>query len=231
MPREKEQTAMKQIFAFILCLCAILCLAGCSTAKSQDMYAQSYTPLTLPLSSKAMTAYYYEDHGFFFLKPQYAQQSVNFNSQEASVPLHGGMSDNVKEDWRYYEAGRFFQNGYLYSVILYNFPGEFGDPYLNVQLNAYKANGELLDALVLDMRYVFEDVEVFSEYLIEDDIVAINEYVGYFWDADNLAAGVVYKPVHQLFRTRTYKIEDGSFILLAEQEYPVAFINKSRDAE
>lgn len=225
---------MKRMFTFILCLFAILCLAGCPTAVTKDMYAQSYTLLALPLSSKDMTTYYYLDeaqNNFFFLKPEYAQQSVNFNTQEASVRLLGKTLDYVEADWRYYETGRFFQNGYLYTIIMYNFPGEFGDPYLNVQLNGYKANGELLGALVLDTRYIFEDVEGFSEYIIEDNIVTISEYIGYFWDADNLEAGVVYKPVHQLLRVKTYKIADGCFTLLAEAEYPAAFVNKSRDAE
>lgn len=181
-----------------------------------------------------MTTYYYSDEAqtnFAFLKPEYVQQSAHFTAQEASVRLLGKRPDYVAADWRYYEAGRFFQNESVYIIILYNFPDEFDDPYLNVQLNSYKANGELLDALELDTRYVFEAVEGFSEYIIEGDIVAISEYVGYFWEADNLAAGVVSKPVHQLIRAKTYKIEDGHFILLVEEEYPVAFINKNRDAE
>lgn len=225
---------MKLIFLLILCLSAILCLPGC---KSRDMYAQPCTQLELPLSSKAMATYYYlkKPTNFFFLKPEYARHCINFTPQEASVRLHSNRPEYVETEWCYYEAGRFFKNENAYAIILYNYPGEFDDPYLNVQLNGYNANGELLDALVLDTRYRFEDVEGFAEYIIEDDIVTINEYVGIFWDADafdnDLNMVVLSNPVYQLHRVKTYEIEDGYFILLTEEEYSVSFINKSRDAD
>lgn len=209
-------------------------MTGCRAVAARDMSAQPYTLLSLPIASKTMATYYYQDEiqtDFFFLKPEYAEQSVHFTAQEASVHLHSDGVDSVETDWRYYEAGRFYQNGNVYTLIMYNFPGEFDDPYFNVQLNGYNAAGELLDAVVLDMRYVFEDVEAFSEYTIENNNVTIRQYVGYYWDADNLVAGLVFKPIHQLFCTKTYAIENGYFIQLSEEKYPVAFINKSRDEE
>lgn len=217
-----------QMILIVLCMANIVHPASCFPSPS-DEGSRPPTVLSLPVDSTRFTKYFIknEERFEFFLNPEYATPTSNFTGQESSVRLQGEMSSFVKSGWSYYELGRFHKDGRLYTIIAYNYPGEFDDPYLNVQLNSHSANGELLDALVLDTRYCFEDVEGFSEYTIDKKgIVSITSYVGYYWDADNLDAGTVAKPVHQLFRFSRYRIDNGYFKLLTKEEYPVSFINK-----
>lgn len=213
--------------SLLLRLCLLLALAlpcVCRAARTPII------PLSLPLTSDAFARFYVEnpDRYEFFLRPEYAERAVHFTARDASVPVQADWFDAVSAEWRYYEAGRFSLDGYVYAVIIYNFPGEFDDPCLRVQLNGYDNQGVLRDALALDTRYSFEDVEGCATYAIDGNTVSIQSYVGYSWDADNLEAGTVDKPVFQLIREKEYRIAGGRFTLLSEKKHPVSFIRRSR---
>ncbi|UQZ88674.1 hypothetical protein C4J81_05435 [Deltaproteobacteria bacterium Smac51] len=207
-------------------------LTGCLSSRVAPPTSVILDPISSPVTSKTMAGYYYEGgDGYFqfFLRPQYQKQTVAFTAAEVAVPLQKSwFGDFVRPEWKYYEAGHFRLEGYLYKLIIYGYPGEFDAPYLNVQLTAYDPDGRPVDALILDIRYEFEDVEGFSDYTIDGRLITIRSYVGYRWDAEDGDAGTVKKPVFQLVRERTYEIDHGRFKLLTEEEHEISFINRSR---
>lgn len=205
---------MKPLLAFILGLSVFLSLTSHSMGETSDISPAPHTLLSLPFSSETIVLYYYksaEQNSQYMLKPEYAQKSVNFSDQEASVPLQNSRPEGqyVKTDWRYFEVGRFYSNGYTCKLILYNgFDKDNAEPFLNTQLNSYNADGRLLDALVLDSRYRADDVseyvskaDILTRFTIEDNVIILSRD---FLSSDHTLV---------LLAIENWIIDDGRFML------------------
>lgn len=198
----------------------LMLIALVTTGRS---YASSQQ-LSLPIKSNQLVGHYIENpaHGVsdVYLLHAYQKQTAHFNEQEATVSIKGEHfgANTVNADMAYYEVGHFSIGAYLYKLIIYNRPGESDTPLLNIQLNSYNADGILVDALLLDSRFGFEEFERFSEFTIGGpDAILIEHYITYLYElADGGEIGhKIEHPVSQTNIRELYNIDQGHFRLVS----------------
>lgn len=192
-----------------------------STACS---HAQEKPFLEWPIMSEQFSHYYapassgvYE----YYLKPEYQEKAVNFNAQEAGIPIKGHhfSDDHVSTDMRYVELGSFQSGSYLYKLIAYNRSDDADIVIFNIQLNSYNGGGQLIDALLLDSRFGFEEVQKFSEFIISNDIVEIDYYVTQVIEIINGGelGNAIETPIPRLEMKEKYLIDQGGVFKLIFQ--------------
>lgn len=183
--------------------------------------------LSLPVQSNQFAAYY-TDHsaqgasGVFTLLPAYQKQMIHFNVQETTIPVQGEHfgANTVDTQLAYYEAGHFKMDPWLYKLVIYERLAEADTPVLNIQLNSYDASGVLIDAVLLDSRFRFEEFERFSEFSIDPGDIHIHHYVTYLYetvDGGEIGQPIAH-PVAQVYCREHYKIEQGHFRLVSRVE-------------
>lgn len=199
-------------------LFALLLSVGCSDATSNQ-------PLTFPIESTQFSHYYQQAPGVyaFYLKPEYQGQAQNFNPQETQVPIKGEHVGHnvVTKDINYVELGQFELDGYLFKLIIYNRSDDSDVVLLNIQLNSYAPNGQLIDALLLDSRYGFEEFERFSEFTLNQDAITINGYITYVTEVINGGelGKKIENPIPQRLLQAQYQIEDGIFKRISRTDF------------
>jgi hypothetical protein len=185
------------------------------------------TELSLPVQSNQLAAYY-TDHspqgasGVSTLLPAYQKPMIHFNTQETTVPIKGESfgANTINTQLAYYEAGYFKTDSFLYKLIIYERFAEAGTPVLNIQLNSYDASGVLIDAVLLDSRFRFEEFERFSEFAINPGDIHINHHVTYLYETVNggeIGQPIV-RPTAQVYCREHYKFEQGHFRLVSRVE-------------
>ncbi|RUS67391.1 hypothetical protein CUZ56_01336 [Saezia sanguinis] len=182
-------------------------------------------PLAFPIESKQFTHYYNQAPGVyeFYLKPEYQGKVINFDTQETKVPIKGAHFGNnvVTASLHYFELGQFELDGYLFKLIIYNRNDDSDIVLLNIQLNSYAPNGQLIDALLLDSRFGFEEFERFSEFTINQDVITIDSYITYITEViDGGELGnKIENPLPQPFIQEEYQINNGIFKLMSRTEF------------
>lgn len=156
------------------------------------------------------------------IPPKYKRRPNNFNQQEVSIPVKGDNfgSPNMEVGVHYYAIGSFGYDHNTFKLIIYNKPGEADTPLLNVQLNSYAQDGNLVDALLLDSVFCYEDIVRFSDFVINADYtVNIDGNVLYKYED-----GMVVKnkrPVSQVYLKEKYIIKNGRFELISRMKRKV----------
>lgn len=190
-------------------------LTGCAQVKN----AQN---LDLPITSNQFVSYYEKAPSgvyAFYLKQEYQKWVTPFNAQESSIKIKGHhfSYDLVNTNINYAELGKFELEGYLYKLIAYNRSDDEDIVIFNIQLNSYDSNGKLVDALLLDSRLGFEEIQTFSEFEITKERVVINYYVTQVIEIINGGelGNEVINPQPELEMTEEYKIDHGHFKSIA----------------
>ena len=143
------------------------------------------------------------------IPPKYKRRPNNFNQQEVSIPVKG---DNA--------IGSFGYDHNTFKLIIYNKPGEADTPLLNVQLNSYAQDGNLVDALLLDSVFCYEDIVRFSDFVINADYtVNIDGNVLYKYEDDMVVKNK--RPVSQVYLKEKYIIKNGRFELISRMKRKV----------
>lgn len=153
----------------------------------------------------------------FNLSETYKNKGKLFNQQETRVFVKGDNFGDpyVGDNIYYYEVGQFNHDNNIYKLITYKKTGEADTPLLNVQLNSYDRNGNLVDALLVDSFFCYEDIVRFSDFIINTDyMISIDDYVIYRYKVDEHGLGEEIKnPIPQTYLKKRYQIKDGRFEL------------------
>ena len=201
-------------YAFILPVLFLCIFAGYALAQENI--------LALPIDSSQFSGYYSKDDNRFefHLRPEYKKMAIEFNSQEASVPIQRLKygPKKVEPNLHYYEIGRFFINNYLYKLVIYNSDGYgIGDELsLIIQINSYNNKGIMLDALVLENIFSYENIQWSQQFKVSQNLINIDYY---HTDSYDLPLGkdpdkiyLVENPVPQVYTKAQYRIDNGRFI-------------------
>ena len=147
---------------------------------------------------------------------KYMGRLNNFNQQEVSIPVKGDNfgSPNMEVGVPYYAIGSFGYDHNIFKLIIYNKIGEADTPLLNVQLNSYDQDGNLVDALLLDSVFCYEDIVRFSDFVINADYtVNIDGNVLYRYEDDMVVKKK--KRFNQVYLKEKYIIKNGRFKLIS----------------
>lgn len=150
------------------------------------------------------------------IPPKYKRRLNNFNQQEVSIPVKGDNfgSPNMEVGVHYYTIGSFGYDYNNYKLIIYNKIGEADTLLLNVQLNSYGQDGDLVDALLLDSAFCYEDIVRFSDFVINADYtINIDGNVLYRYEDDMVMKNK--KSVNQVYLKEKYIIKKGRFELIS----------------
>lgn len=194
-------------------------LAACAQVKNTHN-------LELPIISSQFANYYEKSPSGvyeFYLKPEYKKWMTPFNVQESDRKIKGHhfSYDHVNTNITYIELGRFELDGYLYKLVAYNRSDDADVVIFNIQLNSYDNNGKLVDALLLDSRFGFEEIQKYSEFEITQEHVTINYYVTQIIeivDGGELGEEII-APQAKLDMTEEYRIDQGHFKLIFMNEF------------
>lgn len=204
-------------FSWVWTALLLLLVAGVSPAAEQG--------LPLPVTSEQLAAYYVQapDVTEFYLRPEYAAQAVPFSREGAAVPRQGHFfgRHSIPPETRCYRVGRFPAGGGVYGLVVYNNVGEADTVCLNVELLGYDGRGTLRDALLIENRYGYEDVECHTAFEIDAEGVSIDYYVTYvvYVDEGGNMADPVIDPKPELFRQERYRFTGGRFELTHQREW------------
>jgi len=168
--------------------------------------------LSFPITQEQIIRYV---NTYGILKSEYQAQTKAFTAQEILIPIQDKNSsfEPPTPNLRYFEVGKFDLDGYTYKLIIYNpyYYGETSELY--TQLNSYDQNGNLIDALLLDLRYSYEEFNAFSNFTINNNTIDIDNYE--FQTAEIVSGGDLGYPIENMvpyIRTkRKYQIERGKF--------------------
>jgi len=195
------------------------------------VYAQNPQSLSFPITEEKLEryigkAYVYE----FYLKLEYETQTKAFTKQETLIPIQDYEVNSFKApvitaDIRYFEVGQFELDGYIYKLIIYNLYGENDTLELYTQLNSYNSQGNLVDALLLEKRYSYEEFDTFSKFIINQNTIDIDEYRTYTVEIINGGelGPQIENPIPRILAKRRYKIENGRFNLVSTNKFPFKY--------
>src|SRR5699024_1282267 len=91
-------------------------------------------------------------------------------------------------------------------------------PLLNIQLNSYDSMGNLVDALLLDSRFSYEDITRFAQFTLHsDNTITIDNYIIYLYEENKYGEpdGLINKPRPEHYSKEQYRIEQGHFKLVS----------------
>ncbi|WP_294844623.1 hypothetical protein [uncultured Gilliamella sp.] len=173
--------------------------------------------LKLPITSSQFIKYYKKDNdGYAIFLDKYSKLTQLLNEQEINFPIKNESFgyDRFTQDIRYYVVGGFVQDNYLYKVIIYNGYGEADTQMLNIQLNSYDEQGKLIDALLLDSQYRYEDVSSFNQFSVNEDLtINLKQFVTYYYDEDY----EYIDPKPEFYKEQVYQINQGQFKLVSSK--------------
>lgn len=206
----------------------ILCLFWAVDVGSGQKVKQT---LTLPIDSQQITPFYTTatvkgvEVSELTLSEPYKNQTNAFNQQETDFFIKGEHfgSSSISQDSHYYEIDHFDYQDHTFKLIIYNKFGESDTLLLNTQLNSYDKQGNLIDAVLLDSRFSYEDIVCFSNFTINPDYsIHIENYVTYLYEEGQygLPEGLIKDPKPQLYLQMQYKIENGMFKQVVKIEIP-----------
>ncbi|MDR1075051.1 MAG: hypothetical protein LBL59_01735 [Xanthomonadaceae bacterium] len=195
----------------------------CAPAVADDRHAASVA-LRLPLLSSRIPKFYSEnpETSETRLLPEYRTHTVHFDAHETAVSIKGDHfgKNTVDTDTAYYEAGHFEAGGYTYRLVVYEGIGESDTPLLNTLLIGYDGAGGPTDALLLDSRFSYEEMQKYSDFVIDPETVHIDCYV--IQTHDIVDGGEIgdrlEQPIKRLHSRKDYRIENGRFILISPAE-------------
>lgn len=202
-------------YFFVSCL--LVFIVNCHGFKNDE--------IVLPIKSDQFVSYYTSTGSYQFdfnLSEQYQTRTKRFNSQEIAIPVKGEhfSSRYVNDEINYYEIGHFILDGYTYKLIIYHRnDGEADTPILNFQLNSYDAQNNLIDALLLDSRFHYEDIARFSDFEITQGyFINIISYITYFYKENKYGEidKEIENPKPQVYKKEQYKIENGYFLEISQ---------------
>jgi len=194
---------------------AVLVLLGCSLTFAKELH--------LPVTSESIINQYTHDSilekSEIYILPEYQKRSVRFTEQEASIPIQGDHFgiDEVTTNLSYVEVGHFNIGNNQYKVIVYNRVGEADTPLFNIQINSYNANGVLIDALLLDSQFSYEEFKQFSAFRIDPTTIEIDKFVIYTHavvDGGEIGEALD-NPTPQAYAKFIYQIDNGHFKLMS----------------
>lgn len=200
-------------------LIALFLLIFTNTTAAQER------TLFFPITSKQFSQYYIADYDVFefTIKPEYEKHKLTFTPQEMTLSIKGDGTcvGELIIGQEYIELGRFLLDEYLYKLIMYNGFCDGWIPALNVQLNSYDKTGNPTDALLLENRFAYEDIERFTNFTIDRDTISIDYYITYVIAMNELGdlGEPIENPVPELFDQRQYKIDNGHFSLIDKTDH------------
>ncbi|WP_081298419.1 hypothetical protein [Gilliamella sp. wkB108] len=180
--------------------------------------------LTLPIKSSQFSKYYKEVNHEIKLLPKYLKQAKVFKSHEIESNLEDDSweSDQFQGYIRYYEVGGFEFENYYYKLFIYNSYGESDTLVLNIEINSYDTQGNIVDNLILDKQYYYEDISCFTKFKINTDFtINLTNYVTYYYKVGYYGdeKGLIKNPKPQIYLKQKYKINQGHFELKDSKEF------------
>jgi len=190
---------MKRLFGIFI---TILVFGSCFQAKGQGI-----------ITEKDLVPYYDEVDDSFVIKKKYRSKMNAFTTKEKQLMPQGYLFEKeIKlERKNYYLVKQWQHKGKLLKLILYNKLGDNDSFMLLAQLNMYDTKGKLLDAVVLDLRYVFE-VSFSSTFKINGEDIYVKDTAvdGILFNDDGDIIGSKKKPDIDIIE-RKYRIKERGF--------------------
>lgn len=181
--------------------------------------------LHLPAYSSQFVKYYNKKNNFVILRPEYLKQAKTVNPQEKGIKIKGTTFgfNHFHDNDQYYEISRFEHKNYYYKLIAYNGIGEADTMLMNIQLNSYNKQDKLVDALILDSQYFYEDISSYSLFRINPDFnINIDTYITYYYNDQyeyGDSRGLIKNPKPEIYRKEKYKIIEGHFKLISSNKF------------
>lgn len=203
---------MKKFFLSGICT---LFLSFCSVSQRPNNNIVIWTNKTIDT-----LVFFNDTTSSYQLKPEFMKFVTPFSIKEKELRPKGetyGYATN-SNDGRYYTVAKHKDRyGYDYRLITYNIEGENDTEILVSQLNSYQ-QGTLIDALVLELKFVF-GTEYSTHYIINDSVIKIDRYEtnGILYTADGDVIGTKDIPDTVIYQS-IYKIKDGRFLKSSEQK-------------
>ncbi len=207
----------RYFFIKMKCFFCIVLIVGCNAMENEgvvlplDITQLKYRQQRLDMKTL------FDDCSSVATPPKkYMRRLNNFNQQEVSIPVKGDNfgSPNMEVGVPYYAIGSFGYDHNTFKLIIYNKIGEADTPLLNVQLNSYGQDGNLVDALLLDSIFCYEDIVRFSDFVINADYtVNIDSNVLYRYEDDMMVKNK--KSFNQVYLKEKYIIKNGRFKLIS----------------
>ncbi len=190
---------MKRLFGIFI---TILVFGSCFQAMGQAI-----------ITEKDLVSYYDEVDDSFVIKKKYRSKMNAFTAKEKQLMPQGFLFEKYIQLERkdYYLVKQWQYKGKLLKLILYNELGDNDSFMLLAQLNMYDTKGNLLDAVVLDLRYVFE-VSYSSTFKINGEHIYVTDTaVDWILLNDNAdIIGTKKKPDIDIIE-RKYRIKERGF--------------------
>lgn len=161
------------------CVCVII-LFSCKQ-KNESVHIEDanitktdtvvHIEIKLPYSSVNTYGYYSCDADGVNceLNDSLTDKLVDFTDANVSLPLkENNLDGRTIEGYKFYEIGRFdFKDDVLGQLVIYNTYGDNDIRIMSIQLNSFK-KGKLVDQLVLDCRFIFEN-KYYRDFVIQED--------------------------------------------------------------
>ena len=124
------------------------------------------------IRSSDISKYYHFDslHSTYFVDTLLLPKSFHFEEGEITFPVKENDFEEykIKSTDKYYPLDSFALKNYKFKVIMYLTDGENDTNIMNVKINSYDSNNNLIDALLLDQHFNFE-IECFRNFSISSD--------------------------------------------------------------
>lgn len=209
----------RYFFIKMKCFFCIVFIVGCNAMKNEGLVLPLDITQLKYRQELDMKTLFYDCSSVVEIPPKYMRRLNNFNQQEVSIPVKGDNfgEPNMEVGVHYYTIGGFGYDHNTFKLIIYNKIGEADTPLLNVQLNSYGQDGNLVDALLLDSVFCYEDIVRFSDFVINADYtVNIDGNVLYRYEDDMVVKNK--KSVNQVYLKEKYIIKKGRFELISRMK-------------
>lgn len=173
----------KIYFNFIILIVILSCtyrtqsneqrLDSLSTKNKENKIDANFKTIT----SKDIASFYYFNnrYGWYEIDTAKFKEKYYFNEQEkkATIKESDFAYFRLKNTYEYYVLDSFKLEKYFYKIIIFQSDGENDTKELQIMLNSYDENQNLIDVILLDHRFTFES-EYFREFNIDLNKKSIN---------------------------------------------------------
>lgn len=216
---------MKYKFFTMLIFCSLIFFHNpLAHSKTDALVKEVHLPL---YSSQFNINKFYQqtDYGLK-IRPEYARQTKKIKHQETQIKFKGPPLfgyDYFQPTTQYLPIGYFTHDHYFYRLITYTTYGESDTELLNLQLNSYDKHGQLIDTIILDSQYAYEDVSSYTRFRINPDMtIKLTKYITYYYSDDygyGDERGLIKNPQPEKYIQEKYQIHKGHFNLISSKKY------------
>lgn len=162
--------------------------------------------------------YQQSDYGLK-LRPEYACQTKQHQETQLKFkgpPVFG--NHYFQHSLQYLPIGYFAQDDYFYKLIIYTAYGKSDTEHVNLQLNSYDKQGQLIDTIILDSQYSYEGMSSYTGFRINPDMtIKFTQHITYYFSDDyeyGDERGLIKNPQPEKYMQEKYQIYKGHFNLI-----------------